>query len=118
MFVALSFDGVFFFGVTMVVYEMVYSSGPEDYKSDFYKNNSKESRKDFFDQMLEDAKRELSSIKQSDYVNAESYNWLTSDFKEKVEALNQMKDEFIKTGQSRFDTYISIGVAERLVKDV
>lgn len=102
----------------MNFFEMIYYSGPEDFNSDFYKNNTEESRKDFFDQMLERAKREIDKINESDYVSAESCEWFTAHLKEKVDALNQMRDEFITNGQARFDSYVSLWVGERTLKDV
>ncbi|MFW1646086.1 hypothetical protein [Acinetobacter guillouiae] len=36
----------------MNFFEMIYHSGPEDFKYDFYKNNTEESRKLFCDRMM------------------------------------------------------------------
>lgn len=101
----------------MIFFEMVYYSGPEDSKTDFYRNNTEESRKDFFDQMLEGAKREVNKINERDYVSAESCQWFTAHLKEEVDALNHMKDEFITNARAKFDTYVSLYVVERTFKD-
>lgn len=98
----------------MNFFEMIYFSGPEDFKSDFYKNNTEESRKHFFDRMLSEATQELDDLKQENDVD----DFLMNMHQEQIDALNQMKDEFIKNGKARFNCYVSLCVAERTLKDM
>ncbi|MFW1946204.1 hypothetical protein ACG93R_22230 [Acinetobacter guillouiae] len=98
----------------MNFFEMIYHSGPEDFKYDFYKNNNDQSRRHFFDRMLKDAKQDLADYK----LGKDSDKFLLSIYQEQIDALNQMKDEFIKNGKARFNSYVSLCVAERTLKDV
>ncbi len=98
----------------MNFFEMIYHSGPEDFKSDFYKNNTKESRRHFFDRMLNNATHELDDPKQENDVD----DFLLNMYQEEINKLNQMKDEFITNGRAKFDCYVSLCVAERTLKDV
>lgn len=98
----------------MNFFEMIYHSGPEDFKYDFYKNNTEESRKLFCDRILKEAKQELDDLKQENDVN----DFLLNMYQEEINTLNQMKDEFITNGRAKFDCYVSLCVAERTLKDV
>ncbi|MDN5491171.1 MAG: hypothetical protein L0G93_04790 [Acinetobacter sp.] len=98
----------------MNFFEMIYDSGPEDFKCDFYKNNSIKSRRHFINQRLKDAKQDLANYKHEEETN----EFLLGIYQEQVDALNQMKDEFITNGRAKFDCYISLCVAERTLKDV
>ncbi|MDX7880469.1 hypothetical protein [Acinetobacter nosocomialis] len=97
----------------MVIYEMIFRSNPEDLKSDFYKNNTEETRKYFFEHMLRKADQELDKYKSHDLSE-----WMLEPFEETIRALNSMKDEFIKTGNANCDFYQSIGVLERTINEI
>lgn len=98
----------------MNFFEMIYHSGPDEFECDFYKNNSSKSRRNFINQMLKDAKQDLADYK----LGKDSDKFLLSIYQEQIDALNQMKDEFIKNGKARFNSYVSLCVAERALKDV
>lgn len=98
----------------MNFFEMIYHSGPDEFECDFYKNNSSKSRRHFINQMLKDAKQDLANYKHEEETN----EFLLGICQEQIDALNQMKDEFIKDGKARFNSYVSLCVAERTLKDV
>jgi len=98
----------------MNFFEMIYHSGPDEFECDFYKNNSSKSRRHFINQMLKDAKQDLADYK----LEKDSDKFLLSIYQEQIDALNQMKDEFIKNGKAGFNSYVSLCVAERTLKDV
>ncbi|MCF0263369.1 hypothetical protein KW868_02620 [Acinetobacter guillouiae] len=98
----------------MNFFEMIYHSGPDEFECDFYKNNNDESRRHFFDRMLNDATHELDNLKLENDVD----DFLLSIYQEQIDALNHMKDEFIKNGKARFNCYVSLCVAEKTLKDV
>ncbi|AMX20189.1 hypothetical protein IEC338SC_3074 [Acinetobacter pittii] len=102
----------------MIIYEMIYHSGPEDYTSDFYKENSEKSRRHFVNQISKDTRQTLSDYLADPNFNKELYAYVIEAFEEEIETLNHMKVEFIKNGRVNHSSYISIVVAERLVKDV
>jgi len=64
--------------------------------------------------MLNDATHELDNLKLENDVN----DFLLNMYQEEINALNQMKDEFITNGRAKFDCYVSLCVAERTLKDV
>lgn len=98
----------------MHIYEMIYRSDPEESSYDFYKNNNKESRKHFFDQMLGDVTKALEDCKA---VCEEGDIYLISMYQDEIAALRQMESAFLKTGKAEIDSYISMCIAERTVKD-
>lgn len=98
----------------MNFFEMLYHSGPDEFECDFYQINSNKSRRHFINQRLKDAKQDLEDYK----LEEETNEFLLSIYQEQIDALNQMKDEFIKTGRARFNSYVSLCVAERTLKDV
>lgn len=98
----------------MNFFEMIYHSGPDEFECDFYKNNSSKSRRHFINQRLKDAKQDLADYKQEEETN----EFLLNIYQEQIDALNQMKDEFIKNGKAKFNCYVSLCVAERTIKDV
>ncbi|MFE1634720.1 hypothetical protein ACFMJW_17630, partial [Acinetobacter baumannii] len=111
-------DILAFLGVNMIIYEMIYHSGPEDYTSDFYKENNEKSRRHFVNQISKDTRQTLSDYLADPYFNKELDAYVIEAFEEEIEALNHMKVEFIKNGRVNHSSYVSIVVAERLVKDV
>ncbi|WP_258579631.1 hypothetical protein [Acinetobacter baumannii] len=113
-----AFAGFSFFGVNMIIYEMIYHSGPEDYTSDFYKENNEKSRRHFVNQISKDIRQTLSDYLADPNFNNELDAYVINTFEEEIEALNHMKVEFIKNGRVNHSSYVSIVVAERLVKDV
>ena len=98
----------------MNFFEMIYHSGPDEFECDFYKNNSSKSRRYFINQRLKDAKKDLANYK----LDEEKNEFLLNIYQEQIDGLNQMKDEFIKNGKARFNSYVSLCVAERTLKDV
>lgn len=98
----------------MNFFEMIYHSGPDEFECDFYKNNSNKSRRHFINQRLKDAKQDLADYKLENDTN----EFLLNIYQEQIDALNQMKDEFIANGKARFNCYVSLCVAERTLKDV
>ena len=98
----------------MNFFEMIYHSGPDEFECDFYKNNSSKSRRHFINQRLKDVKQDLADYKQEEETN----EFLLNIYQEQIDALNQMKDEFIKNGKAKFNCYVSLCVAERTIKDV
>lgn len=98
----------------MNFFEMIYHSGPDEFECDFYRNNSIKSRRHFINQMLKDAKQDLANYKHEEETN----EFLLGICQEQIDALNQMKEEFIKDGKARFNSYVSLCVAERTLKDV
>lgn len=98
----------------MNFFEMIYHSGPDEFECDFYKNNSSKSRRHFINQRLKDAKQDLADYKLENDKN----EFLLNIYQEQIDALNQMKDEFIKNGKARFNCYVSLCVGERTLKDV
>ncbi|MFW1997275.1 hypothetical protein ACG904_20385 [Acinetobacter guillouiae] len=98
----------------MNFFEMIYHSGPDEFECDFYKNNSNKSRRHFINQRLKDAKQDLADYKHEEEAN----EFLLGIYQEQIDALNQMKDEFIANGKARFNCYVSLCVAERTLKDV
>ncbi|KAF1018453.1 MAG: hypothetical protein GAK29_04232 [Acinetobacter bereziniae] len=98
----------------MNFFEMIYHSGPDEFECDFYKKNSNKSRRHFINKRLKDAKQELANCKHEEETN----EFLLHIYQEQIDALNQMKDEFIRNGKARFNCYVSLCVAERTLKDV
>lgn len=98
-------------------FEMIYHSGPEDFESDFYKENNQKTRKHFFEQMLKDAKLDLENYK-ADPANQDLNNLLLRYYQEPIEALLKMKSEFIKNGRADVSSYIGLGVIERTLKTI
>lgn len=98
----------------MNFFEMIYHSGPNEFECDFYKNSCIKSRRHFINQRLKDAKQDLENYK----LEEETNEFLLNIYQEQIYALNQMKDEFIKNGKARFNSYVSLCVAERTLKDV
>lgn len=103
----------------MVIYEFIYHSGPEDWSSDFYANNNQSSRKHFFNSLLASAEKALVNYQESCRAHEEDLNDCLLDlYQDEISALTKMKVEFIETGKAKFDMYVSIVVAERIIKDV
>jgi len=101
----------------MTFFEMIYHSGPEDFESDFYKENNKKTRKHFFEQMLKDAKLDLENYK-ADTADQDLDIFLLRTYQEHIEALQKMKSEFINKGRADFSSYIGLGVIERTLKTI
>ncbi|EPF74992.1 hypothetical protein [Acinetobacter rudis] len=97
----------------MVIYEMIYHSGPDDFEVGFYLKNSKKNREHFFEQIMSDVNKSLDDCK----ARCEDGDLLLKYLKNDMSALEQMKKQFIDTGKARFDSYVSICVAERTVRD-
>ena len=102
----------------MNFFEMIYHSGPEDFEVDFYKGNTEKSRRHFFNKLMNDAKQSLKDTKEDPSLGIELRNYLLASEQEAIDALVSMKDDFIKNGRAHFDSYISLGVAERTIKEV
>jgi len=102
----------------MTFFEMIYHSGPEDFECDFYKENTEKSRRHFFNKLMSDAKQSFKDSKEDPSLGIELRNYLLASEQEAIDALLSMKDDFIKKGKALFDSYISLGVAERTVKEV
>ncbi|ENX06530.1 hypothetical protein [Acinetobacter courvalinii] len=102
----------------MNFFEMIYHSGPEDFECDFYKENTEKSRRHFFNKLMNDAKQSLKDSKQDPSLGIELRNYLLASDDEAINALASMKEDFIKKGRAHFDRYISLGVAERTIKEV
>ncbi len=112
------FGGVFYWRITMKFFEMIYHSGPEDFEVDFYKDNNEKSRRHFFNKLMNDAKQSLKDTKEDPSLCIELRNYLLASEQEAIDALANMKDDFIKKGRAHFDSYISLVVAERTIKEV
>lgn len=103
----------------MVIYEFIYHSGPEDWSSDFYASNNQSSRKHFFNSVFAGAEKTLVDYQESCRAHEEEPSaCLLEQYQDEISALTKMKAEFIETGKAKFDMYVSIGTAERIVKDV
>lgn len=103
----------------MVIYEFIYHSGPEDWSSDFYANNNQSSRKHFFNSILVGAEKALVDYQEPCKAHEEEPNdCLLELYQDEISALTKMKAGFIETGKAKFDMYVSIVVAERIIKDV
>ncbi|MDQ8954550.1 hypothetical protein RFH42_16490 [Acinetobacter rudis] len=98
----------------MHIYEMIYNADPEEFHSDLYKNNNKESRKHFFNQMLDNTIKALENCKA---VCEEGDIYLISMYQDEIAALKQMESAFLETGKAEISSYISMCIAERTVKD-
>ncbi|WP_198080473.1 hypothetical protein [Acinetobacter calcoaceticus] len=102
----------------MVIYEMIYHFGPDDYLSDFYEFNNKKSRSNFYKQILDDAKKALSDFLAQEKANIELDNYLISNYEQDIEVLKSMKSDFINNGKANSGSYVGICIAERIVKQL
>ncbi len=112
------FGGAFYWRITMKFFEMIYHSGPEDFEVNFYKENTEKTRRHFFNKLMNEAKQSLKDTKEDLSFGVELRNYLLTSDQEAIDALANMKDDFIKKGRAHFDSYISLGVAERTIKEV
>ncbi|OIH11989.1 hypothetical protein A7M79_00425 [Acinetobacter baumannii] len=102
--------------------EMILSTGPDETKSAFYENNNEQSREHFFNAMLEKTETELSDyqaaineLKQSEAVDEFSslHDFSLECLREKIADLHKMKDQFIKTGYAKVDSYSYMTIFEQ-----